>query len=250
MLLCPRKDATSDTVAVVRAVFLVDLSVVHSLPPGSIWFLQESGWWIKPARVGRESLPLHPVSAIALGCSIIFDFLSWLGDRGGAGQCGINLVLGLLHSDRSCLQTKELMLWLCQLPSIFISAVSSQLVCRSRGQTHYKWGLGSGPHEPPFLTGRERWSCKSLGTGVNAEQWLSVADADPEWVDCWRLTALPTARQPGPKGSWEVWPLSAVIFLSHGTVAVWPGPRIFFARAYLGESEVWFQTTPIKWVSQ
>ena len=30
MLLCPRKDATSDTVAVVRAVFLVDLSVVHS----------------------------------------------------------------------------------------------------------------------------------------------------------------------------------------------------------------------------
>ena len=138
------KEATSDTVAVVRAVFLVDLSVVHSLPPVSIWFLQDSGWRIKPAWAGWEPLPLHPVSAVALGCSVIFDFLSWLGDRGGAGQGGINLVLGLLHSDRSYPQTKDLMPWLCQLPSTFISTASFQLVCRRCGQTHYKWGLGSG----------------------------------------------------------------------------------------------------------
>ena len=128
----------------VRAAFLVDLSVVHSLPPVSIWFLQNSGWRIKPTQVGWELLPLHPVSAVALGCSVIFYFLSWLGDTGGAGQGGINLVLGLLHSDTSYPQTKGLKPWLCQLQSMFISTASFQLVCRCRGQTHYKRGLGSG----------------------------------------------------------------------------------------------------------
>lgn len=35
------------TRAVIRATFLIELLCVYGLPPGSVWFLQESDWHIK-----------------------------------------------------------------------------------------------------------------------------------------------------------------------------------------------------------
>lgn len=41
------------------------------------------------------------IPTIAQECSIVFDLVSWLGDRGGAGQGSGRLPLGLPHSGRS-----------------------------------------------------------------------------------------------------------------------------------------------------